>query len=104
MKSYETMSEAVNDLVKRGYDRDFNLTTDSIECKEKQTSLKANEFEIDEVYRFEGDTDPADENVVYAISSMKNNMKGILVNAYGVYSDSASAEIVSKLHKHIDRL
>ncbi|HET6991809.1 MAG TPA: phosphoribosylpyrophosphate synthetase [Bacteroidia bacterium] len=103
MKSYETMSEAVNDLQKRGYDHDFNLAEDSLECKEKQTSLKANDFEIDEVYRFEGDTDPGDENVVYAISSMKNNLKGILVNAYGVYSDSVSAELISKLHRHSDK-
>ena len=71
-----------------------------MECKQKKCRLRANEFEIDEVYRFEGDTDPGDENIVYAISSIKENIKGVLVNAYGVYSDTISAELVAKLHKH----
>jgi len=103
MKTYDTMSEAINDLQQRGYDHDFNLTDDCLECVQKNNRLKADEFEIDEVYRFEGETDPGDENVVYAISSSSKNLKGILVNAYGVYSDSLSAEIVSKLHKHLEK-
>ena len=100
MRSYDTMSEAVNDLQKRGYDHDFNLETDWVECKQNNCRLRADEFEIDEVYRFEGDTDPGDENIVYAISSKLDDTKGIIVNAYGVYSDSISADLVAKLSKH----
>jgi hypothetical protein len=103
MRSYDTMSEAVNDLQKRGYDHDFNLESDFLECKQNKCRMRSDEFEIDEVYRFEGNTDPGDENVVYAISSKIDNIKGVLVNAYGVYSDSASNEIVSKLHKHVEK-
>ena len=55
---------------------------------------------IDEHYRFEGDTDPADETIVYAISSGKYKLKGVLVNAFGVYSDSASNELIEKLKVH----
>jgi hypothetical protein len=103
MRSYETMSEAVNDLQKRGYDHDFNLEQEWLECRQNNCRIKADEFEIDEVYRFEGETDPGDENIVYAISSAKNKIKGVLVNAYGVYSDSISAELVAKLHKHLKK-
>ena len=101
MKNYETMSGAITDLQRRGYVHDFNLADDCLECKQKNNRLKADEFEIDEVHRFEGETDPGDENVVYAISSTHHQLKGILVNAYGVYSNSVSAEIISKLHKHL---
>ena len=62
--------------------------------------MKADEFEIDEVHRFEGETDPGDENIVYAISSTTHQLKGVLVNAYGMYADSTSAQIISKLHEH----
>ncbi len=55
---------------------------------------------IDEVHRFEGDTDPADEAIVYAISSTKHTIKGVLVNAYGMYSDSFSNELMAKLKAH----
>ncbi len=67
-------------------------------CKDKQIRLNANEFDIDEVYRFEGNSDPTDETIVYAISSEDGTVKGILVNAYGPYSDTASEELVSKLN------
>jgi hypothetical protein len=99
MKSYDTMSEAVNDLVKRGYDHDFNLEKEWVECKQNKCRLRADEFEIDEVYRFEGETDPGDENIVYAISSKLDDTKGVLVNAYGVYSDAISADLVAKLSR-----
>ena len=100
MKNYDTMSEALNDLKKRGYDHDFNLGEEFVESKQNKARLKADEFEIDEVHRFEGNTDPGDENIVYAISSIKHELKGVLINAYGMYSDTTSAAIVSKLHEH----
>lgn len=100
MKSYDTMSEAVNDLQKRGYQHDFNIEKEWVECKQTKCRLRADEFEIDEVHRFEGETDPGDSNIVYAISSKLDDTKGVLVNAYGVYSDSISADLVAKLSKH----
>ena len=101
MKNFDTMTEAISDLQKRGYTLDFNLANEFLECKQNSCKLRADEFEIDEVYRFEGETDPGDENIVYGISSLNDNSRGILVNAYGMYSDSAANEIVSKLNKHL---
>ena len=100
MYNYDTVTEAVNDLIKRGYTYNFNLGEDCIECKTHNLKLSPDEFRIDEHYRFEGDTDPADETIVYAISSGKHKLKGILVNAFGVYSDSASNDLVEKLKVH----
>lgn len=99
MKTYDTLSEAVNDLVKRGYISNFNIKKDSLTCIENEINLHPDDFEIDEVHRFEGNTDPGDENVLYAISSVKYQMKGLLVNAFGMYSDSFSAELIEKLNK-----
>src|SRR5688572_19114591 len=97
MKTYRTLSEAVNSLIKQGYTYDFNLKTDCLECRENNQILRPSEFEIDEIHRFEGMNDPGDSNILYAISSRDHQLKGLLVNAYGVYSDSFSAEMVSKL-------
>jgi len=97
MKNYRTLSEAVNSLVKQGYTYNFNLKEDCIECKENKATLRPSEFEIDGIYRFEGMNDPGDSNILYAISSRDEKLKGLLVNAYGAYSDTFSAEIVSKL-------
>ena len=96
MKNYETVTEAVNDLNKRGYTHDFNLGEDCLICGET-ISLSPKEFEIDEVYRFEGMTDPGDEMIVYAIASVDGDVKGVLVNAYGLYADRESSVIMKKL-------
>lgn len=103
MKNYETVSEAMNDLAKRGYTTDFKLMADKdcLMCHQTVTELSPEDFEIDETYRFEGETDPGDEMIVHAISSTKHNMKGLIVNGYGTYADTSTSKIVARLKKHL---
>jgi len=91
---YETVSNAIQELRKQGYTVDFNLEDDAIICNEGK--FGASDFEIADVYRYEGNTDPADEAAVYAIQS-SSGLKGILVTGYGASSDSTSNEILEKL-------
>ena len=95
MFTYDTVSEAVNGLKQRGYSVDFNLKDDCIYC-DSTGKLTADEFVITEVHRYEGQSDPADEAVVYAIES-KHGEKGVLVNGFGISADSLSDDIVRKL-------
>lgn len=99
MHVYETETEAIADLKKRGFLIDFNLSFNCIICHETPISLMPSEFEIVEVYRFEGQTDPSDSSIIYAIES-KHGEKGVLVNAYGIYSDPVSDEMIGKLVIH----
>ena len=92
---YETVSEAISQLRSQGFTTDFNLEENCIVCHSDKFS--ADEFEITDVYRYEGDSDPADEATVYAIESI-SGLKGILVTGYGVSSDSFSSAILAKLH------
>lgn len=101
-KNYDTVTEAMTGLKKLGYTVDFSVLTDKecLVCDQNATVLSPDDFEIDHFYRFEGNSDPGDGMIVYAISSKKNNVKGIVVNAYGMYADSASSAIVKKLDTH----
>jgi len=105
MYNYDTAVQAMADLNKRGYNIDFNLDENE-DCLTATTlsketlSLSPEDFEIDEFYRFEGDSDPGDEMVVYAISSAKHNIKGVLVNAFGPYSNSEASAVIKKLSAH----
>lgn len=99
MYSYSTLTEALADLKNRGFDRDFNLKETYIQCSESGTQLNPDDFEIMEVYRFEGMTNPSDQTILYAIAG-SNGMKGTMVSAYGIYADPISAELVQKLHIH----
>ena len=93
--SYDTVSEAVNGLKQRGFSIDFNLEENQIVCNEGK--FNPEDFEIVEVHRFEGDSDPGDEAVVYGIES-KNGLKGVLVSGYGISADPMSAELAKKLN------
>jgi hypothetical protein len=92
---YATVSEAIEQLRKKGFTTDFNLEENCIACSHGK--FEAEDFEIVDVYRYEGNTDPADEATVYAIES-KSGIKGILVSGYGVSADSASTAILNKFN------
>lgn len=98
MKNFETLVDATNDLMKRGYTANLSLEGDTIDDKSQDIHMTADDFEIDEFYRFEGPSNPSDMSIVYAINSPKYNLKGILVNAYGTYADDSSSAIAAKLH------
>ena len=100
MHSYETVVAALEGLKSRGYGLNFNIVFDKISCHEKDICLNPDEFEIVEVYRFEGNSNPDDEDVVYAVQSRDGNIKGIITSAFGTYADSASDAIIQKLSMH----
>jgi hypothetical protein len=97
MRPYVTLSETMNDLRKEGYTEDFNLQQNCLECRNGQFKVFADEFRIDKFYRFEGDSNPSDAAILYAISSDKHDLKGVLVNAYGIYSEAVTDEMLQKL-------
>ncbi|WPU96820.1 phosphoribosylpyrophosphate synthetase [Mucilaginibacter sabulilitoris] len=98
MQNYETLVDATNDLLKRGYTANLILDGDTIDDNDQGIKMGADDFEIDEFYRFEGASNPDDMSIVYAVSSPKYNLKGVLVNAYGTYADDSSSAIAAKLH------
>ena len=97
MQAYDTLSETMEALRKEGYIEDFNLQQDCLEYREGQFKVFADEFKIDGFYRFEGQTDPADEAILYAISSENHAIKGLLVSGYGVYTEGVTDELLAKL-------
>lgn len=102
MYNYDTVTEAIQDLKERGYTLDLNIHPEKVclMCHSTALELAPDDFCIDEIYRFEGNSDPGDEMVVYAISSDVHQLKGVVVNAFGTYSNTNVAAIVKHLHRH----
>ena len=90
MESYATLSEAMHALEREGYVNDFNL-------KWSLSDYHFGDFVIDKVYRFDIETDPDDQSVLYAISSVDHKIKGTLVNGFGIYSDPLANKIIEHL-------
>jgi len=103
MITYDTVTEAIAGLRERGFKLDFNLQTDSLQCFNPDINLVPQDFEIREIYRFEGDTNPDDQAIVYAIES-KDGHKGVFVNGYGASADAVGAEMMMKLVDHRNKI
>ena len=100
MENYDTVVAALEGLKERGYTLDFNIAFDNIICRQNDICLNPNEFEITEVHRFEGQTNPDDQDVVYGVTSLDGSIKGSITSAYGMYADGLSTEMIRKLSKH----
>ncbi len=93
-KNYRNLLEAVNGLKQRGYTYDFNYEDACLHCDKISERYKPADLKITEYYRFEGMSDPEDNSVIYAIES-KDGHKGILIDAYGAYSDEHKSAFIA---------
>ena len=96
MRTYDNLVEALNDLRARGYKNDFDIEPRCIKCSSLNIQLQPEDFSIVETYRFEGNSTPDDNSILYAIES-KDGVKGVMVDAYGPYADSLTPEMAKKL-------
>lgn len=96
-EDYATMVEALQDLKEKGYTHDFRVKNDIIECATDDTVLKPSQCKVEVAYRFEGESNPSDMSAVYGIASLDGQHKGILVSAYGTYSEPLTDELMQLL-------
>ena len=85
----DTLSVVINKLQKEGYT--YSIRNEEI------NKLNADYWIIDNIYRFEGNSNPSDNSILYALTNIKSNEKALLVNAYGVYADSNLNDFIRKL-------
>lgn len=96
MRDFNTLSEAMGQLKSDGYVYDFNLDKEHIFCQELDLKVQPHEFKVVEYYRFEGDSNPSDNSILYAVET-EDGTKGLLVDAYGAYSGEISDKLVQAL-------
>lgn len=95
--NYDTMVEAIEDLKKRGYTHNFSINNNG-ELHDRSTSKSflSSDVELHEMHRFEGNTNPSDMSILYAIET-DTGEKGTVVDAFGV----DGSEIVSKFMNRV---
>ena len=95
---YATVSVAINELRAKGFNNDFNLKDNQLICN-LGNEYDHDEFEISDIYFYEGESDPGDEATVYGIESASGT-KGILVTGDESFSDPMANKIIEKLLVH----
>ncbi|MBL7717811.1 MAG: hypothetical protein JNL72_03170 [Flavipsychrobacter sp.] len=98
-----TLTACVNKVVKDGYTDTFKVTKQGLYAPSKEKYFSPAEVHVLNFYRFEGESDPADNAIMYVIET-DDGMKGTLIDAYGPYSDinvTAFMQLVEDLNKKV---
>ena len=102
MRNYTSLVDALVDLKARGYLLDFKKDPTWVFCYPLDLWIAPEEFNVDEFYRFEENSNPDDNCVLYAISSY-TGIKGTLVDAYGAYAENMAFHMAQKLERNYPR-
>ena len=92
----QTLAGAIDDLARRGFTESLAVVGNELCTTKMQKIFRPDEVVIREYRRFEGVSDPDDMSIVYAIET-EGGIRGILVDAYGVYADPAVSAFLSKV-------
>jgi hypothetical protein len=84
-----TLSEIMNKLTRKGYDKDFRWTKEGFLLEDK--IYQPEDLTILKTYRFEGASDPSDMSILYLIQA-DDGLIGYSLDAYGVYSNHDDEE------------
>jgi len=94
-----------NHLKKEGYTADFQVVDGRLSVIGTDKSYSAEEVKIVDFYRFEGETNPDDMAILYAMETT-DGIKGTISNSYGPYADTnvdAFLRQVEDLGKNLDK-
>ena len=99
-----SLSEVISHWQLEGYTENLTPRFDHFECQNGSIKMYPENFEIDEVERFENTSDPNDQSILYALSSVGLGIKGLYVDSYGAYHDDLSPLILEKFKSHFLRI
>lgn len=94
----EHLSEAVSLLEERGYRGAFRADPDGLRELTSGRLYRAGDLVVDDLFRFEGASDPDDESIVFALRDPAGEVRGTYTVAYGPGIDPLDAERVRELH------
>ena len=98
-----TMTSLVNKVVKDGFSDTFKVTGRGLYSCAKSRYYRPEQVSVINFYRFEGQSDPADNSIMYVIETT-DGAQGTLVDAYGPYADVAVNDFmdeVENIHKKV---
>jgi len=86
---YASVSLALKELNTKGFIHDFNLEDEDIKNNPQN-------YEIEHIYRYEGNSNPGDEAVVYGITS-SSGKRGVYVAGYSANSYNDAAQVLNEI-------
>jgi len=92
----QSLVSILDSLSASGFETQFKVTEQGLLSLRTRNIFQSGDVKIVHFYRFEGESDPSDSSVVYAIEA-SDGEKGTLVDGYGNSGDSLAADFVQKI-------
>lgn len=99
VNEYATVTEAIDGLKRRGFSANFEFTGDAVLDVERKRRYAAADLTVVEHHRFEGETDPGDMAIVYALVG-RDGARGVLVAPFGAYTEAGLGAFLGKVTMH----
>lgn len=93
----ETLCEATRRLARSGYVEAFRAEREGLRVLGGDDLFRPEELVVDEVARFEGPSDPADEAAIFALRT-PDGRRGTFVINYGPGTAADEAAMAKRLH------
>lgn len=99
----DTLTDAIRRLQADGYDGNWFANADhELECNESGDVVDPSEVIVDHVLRFEGQSDPGDMTILFALR-MPSGAKGTYSAAFGAEMPAEDADVIGRLeHRTAD--
>ena len=103
METMETLTAVLSHLKDLGWNNEFSvIENNKIELNKSYYDI--NDIKLIQTYRFEGDSDPSEQAIIYVIKTA-NGEVGYSIDSYGVYSNHNNdnySNFISNLVQHIE--
>lgn len=96
-----TLTECSNKLYSQGFIENYKIMSGKLIALSDDKKYEHFQVKITNFFRFEGQSDPSDNAILYAIET-EDGKKGMLIDAYGAEADIAIGEFI-KLVAAIDK-
>jgi hypothetical protein len=94
----KTLSSCTRMLAGKGFETQFKAHKSGLESLETHEMYGPQDVKIVNFYRFEGESDPSDNVILYAIET-NGGEKGTLTDAYGAYYDAKVSEFIKEVEE-----
>lgn len=94
----KSLSSCTNRMKEEGYKEDFQVNEDGLSTFDNSKNFKPEDVQIVNFYRFEGESDPGDNTILYVIET-NDGTKGTLVDGYGAYADENVSKFIVEVEK-----
>lgn len=92
----DTLSEQMNRLHAGGWTAQLDGAVGGLACGQCRQVSRPEDATVDQVFRFEGESDPGDESILFAITPSCGH-RGTFVGMYGPGTPPETADVVTRL-------